>query len=192
MTALESLNERAAAFTRENYPSCTDRLVFGGGDPDHPRVMLIGEAPGGEEVKAGRPFVGKAGKNLDEFLAAAGLDRNKIWVSNAVKFRPALPGKNGRLRNRAPRESEIVAYRPFLMEEIGLVCPEMLVTLGNTPLFSVCGKGVTVGEYHGRFLDGPDGKKVFCLYHPASVIYRPELKQVYMEDLSVLHSWLHK
>ena len=191
MTALDELNQRTEEFTRKTYPGCEERLVFGAGNPDRPRVMLIGEAPGGEEVAAGRPFVGKAGKNLDRFLTLAELDRNEIWVSNAVKFRPVLPGRNGGLRNRAPKESEIMAYRPFLLEEIRLVCPEMLVTLGNTPLLSVCGKGVGVGEKHGQLLDGPEGLKVFCLYHPASVIYRPDLREICENDMLALRSRLH-
>ena len=187
---LEKLNEEIALFTRENFPGDADKLVFGCGNFSSPRVMLIGEAPGGDEVKQGKPFVGKAGKNLDQFLQDAGLIREALYVSNAVKFRPTEAGKNGGVRNRAPKKSEIDAFRPFLMREILLIKPRMLVTLGNTPLCSVMGEGFSVGQEHGRLLSGPEGIPLFCLYHPASVIYRPELKEIYRQDMLKLRQLL--
>ncbi len=187
---LEMLNEEITLFTKEHFPDDADKLVFGCGNACSPRVMLIGEAPGGEEVKQGKPFVGKAGKNLDQFLQDAGLSREALYVSNAVKFRPTEAGKNGGMRNRAPKKSETDAFRPFLMREISLVTPRMLVTLGNTPLCSVMGEGFSVGQVHGCLLSGPEGIPLFCLYHPASVIYRPELKEVYRQDMQKLRQHL--
>lgn len=186
----EKLNEEIALFTRQQFPDDADKLVFGCGDSCSPRVMLIGEAPGGDEVKQGKPFVGKAGKNLDQFLQDAGLIREDLYVSNAVKFRPTSAGKNGGLRNRAPKKSEINAFRPFLMREILLIKPQMLITLGNTPLSAVMGEGFSVGREHGCLLSGPEGIPLFCLYHPASVIYRPELTEIYRQDMLKLRKLL--
>ena len=89
-------------------------IVFGEG-AEAPLLMMIGEAPGGDEEKQGRPFVGKAGKNLDHFLALVGLVRGNIYITNVVKFRPTKTGATGRLSNRPPTREEIALFRPWLM-----------------------------------------------------------------------------
>lgn len=182
MTIAE-LNEEIRLAVRAYDPESESRLVFGDGKNDEPVLMLLGEAPGENEVKQGRPFVGKAGQNLSEFLALAGLTRGEIWVSNAVKYRTVQPGKNGGWKNRTPSEQEIVMMAEYLEKEIRIVQPRVIVTLGNTPLRAVMGKGVTVGETHGRMLTRADGQQVFSLYHPAAIIYRRELKSVYEQDI---------
>lgn len=161
-------------------------LVPGDGNREKPRLMLIGEAPGGEEVAQRKPFVGKAGKNLDEFLALAGLHRPDIYVSNVVKIRPSELGPTGRTRNRAPNKQELAFFTPWLLREIDLVQPELLVTLGNTPLQALVTPQSLVGSCHGTWLDSRTGQKLFCLYHPASIIYRRELKAVYEADIQTL------
>ncbi|MBR0320538.1 MAG: uracil-DNA glycosylase, partial [Clostridia bacterium] len=160
------------------------------GNSDHPPVMLIGEAPGEQESLQGRPFVGKAGKNLDEFLALAGLDRSAIYVSNVVKIRPTEKGPTGRTRNRAPNQEELALFTPFLMRESALVQPGIIVTLGNVPLQAYLGKHQTVGQCHGKVHLTQDGMRVFSLYHPASMIYRPQLRETYAEDIMILKSLL--
>lgn len=182
MTIAE-LNEEIRLAVRAYDPESESRLVFGDGKNDEPVLMLLGEAPGENEVKQGRPFVGKAGQNLSEFLTLAGLTRGEIWVSNAVKYRTVQPGKNGGWKNRTPSEQEIVMMAEYLEKEIRIVQPRVIVTLGNTPLRAVMGKGVTVGETHGRMLTRADGQQVFSLYHPAAIIYRRELKSVYEQDI---------
>ncbi len=182
MTIAE-LNEEIRLAVRAYDPESESRLVFGDGKNDEPVLMLLGEAPGENEVKQGRPFVGKAGQNLSEFLDLAGLTRGEIWVSNAVKYRTVQPGKNGGWKNRTPSEQEIVMMAEYLEKEIRIVQPRVIVTLGNTPLRAVMGKGVTVGETHGRMLTRADGQQVFSLYHPAAIIYRRELKSVYEQDI---------
>ncbi len=182
MTIAE-LNEEIRLAVRAYDPESESRLVFGDGKNDEPVLMLLGEAPGENEVKQGRPFVGKAGQNLSEFLVLAGLTRGEIWVSNAVKYRTVQPGKNGGWKNRTPSEQEIVMMAEYLEKEIRIVQPRVIVTLGNTPLRAVMGKGVTVGETHGRMLTRADGQQVFSLYHPAAIIYRRELKSVYEQDI---------
>jgi len=146
------------------------------------RVMLIGEAPGAQEAQQGRPFVGKAGKNLDEFLAGAGLDRRELFVSNTVKFRPSKISAAGRTVNRPPTQEEVEIFLPWLKKEIALVGPEYVVTLGNVPLKALLGKSATVGQAHGQLFE-IEGVKLYAMYHPASVIYNPALKETYRSDL---------
>lgn len=155
------------------------------------RLMLIGEAPGEQETLQGRPFVGKAGKNLDEFLEMVGIDRTELYVSNAVKFRPTRISDAGRTVNRPPTQEEIRLFLPWLKREIEMVKPECVVTLGNVPLKALCDRRVTIGDVHGRFIDC-DGLRVYPMYHPASMIYNPSLREVYRADVERLAQWLRE
>ena len=149
------------------------------------KVMLIGEAPGQQETLLRRPFVGKAGKNLDEFLLLAGIDRSALYVSNTVKFRPTKISAAGRVVNRPPTKEEIALFLPWLKQEIALVGPQVIVTLGNVPLKALLGAKAVIGEMHGRFHQA-DGMRIYPMYHPASVIYNPSLKEVYADDVRCL------
>ena len=120
-----------------NSPYSDKVIVFGEGK-QNPRIMMIGEAPGGDEEKQKRPFVGKAGKNLSEFLKVVGLEREEIYISNVVKLRPIkLSPKTGNPVNRPPSKDEIAFFLPYLQEEIKIADPEWIVTLGNVPLQAV-------------------------------------------------------
>ena len=128
-------------------------IVFGEG-AENPALMMIGEAPGGDEEKQGRPFVGKAGKNLSAFLEVVGLKREEIYISNVVKLRPTKESpKTGKSVNRPPSSDEIAFFLPFLLEEIQVIAPKVVVTLGNVPLKAVTGEKkavitLTEGKYH--------------------------------------------
>ena len=182
----EDLKQALRAFIAGVMPGRENALVFGEG-PERPRLMLIGEAPGEQETLQGRPFVGKAGQNLDHFLELAGLRREDIYISNAVKLRPTKTGKTGRLSNRPPTKDEIALFRPWLMREIGEVAPCMIATLGNVPLRAVTGRALSIGDVHGRVIDaGETGLPLFALYHPASLIYNRSLTDVYEQDVRAL------
>ena len=182
----EDLRQALRAFIAGVMPGRENALVFGEG-PKHAKLMLIGEAPGEQETLQGRPFVGKAGQNLDHFLALAGLSREEIYISNAVKLRPTKTGKTGRLSNRPPTKDEIALFRPWLMREIEEVAPGMIATLGNVPLRAVTGRSLSIGEVHGQVLDaGETGLPLFALYHPASLIYNRSLTDVYEQDVRAL------
>ena len=144
--------------------------------------MMIGEAPGEQESLQGRPFVGKAGRNLDAFLEEAGLDRGALYVTNTVKYRPTKRSAAGRVVNRPPTQEEIRLFLPWLLREIELVGPKYVLTLGNVPLKALKGRTGVIGELHGRFIDW-NGRVLYPMYHPASVIYNPSLKEVYREDV---------
>ena len=165
-------------------------LVFGEGQPGA-AVMLIGEAPGEQETLQGRPFVGKAGRNLDEFLELAGLDRAALYVTNTVKFRPTRLSGAGRVINRPPTQEEIRLFLPWLKREIEWVNPRAIVTLGNVPLRALLGRSAVIGELHGCFQEW-EGRRLYPMYHPASVIYNPGLKPVYRADVERLGLWLRQ
>lgn len=169
--------------------------VFGEGDTNSPLIMLIGEAPGREEAASGRPFVGKAGKQLDKMLLTAGIDRSSVFVTNAVKYRP-ITVRERSVSNRTPSASEVKAGLDTLRREILFVRPKVIATLGNIPLGAVLmlGEGgkLTVGEAHGMprmvLIDGVPFRH-FPLYHPAAAIYCRELKPVLERDLVALGSF---
>lgn len=162
------------------------RVVFGNGNMGA-KIMLIGEAPGGEEEKQGKPFVGKAGQNLNEFLDILGLERDSLYISNVVKLRPyKFSTKTNKPVNRPPNKEELNFFVPYLHREIEIVKPELVVTLGNFALKNVAlDNSITIGECHGQLMD-INGIRLFPLYHPASIIYNRSLKEVYLSDLHKL------
>lgn len=186
MTTLNMLYAEMEAFFRPLWPGEDKPLVLGEGNDKNPPLMLIGEAPGETEVIKRRPFVGKAGKNLDEFLSLMEMKREDIFISNVVKIRPTEAGPTGRLRNRAPSKEELALFTPWLLKEISLVKPKALVTLGNVPLKALTHPKITIGDCHGTFMDSRAGLPLFALYHPASIIYRRALMPVYEEDVLTL------
>ncbi len=182
--------EYAAQLVMQTHEKTGDHAhpVFGEGAIGA-RLMLIGEAPGGEEAKCGKPFVGMAGKQLDSMLQQAGIVREEVFVTNAVKYRPTNV-KPKSISNRTPTGKEVEAGSSLLLREIELVSPCIIATLGNTPLNAVLklsGKAaMTVGEAHGKALKvGINGNEytLFALYHPASVIYNRSLKPVLEQDI---------
>ncbi len=170
-------------------------IVLGEGNVDS-EVMLVGEAPGKDEVRLSRPFVGMAGKNLDEFLEISGIDRASLFITNAIKYRLSkINPKSGNVVNRPASKADIVENAGFLHREIRIINPKYIVTLGNVPLKSVTGDfSASIGSMHGE-------KKsvkimgaeyiLFPLYHPASIIYNRELKDTYIEDLRKLREVMH-
>ena len=187
---MERFQKELIGFIQGLYEGERKVLVFGEG-PIGARVMMIGEAPGEQESLQGRPFVGKAGKNLDAFLQAAGMDRGELYVTNTVKFRPTKRSPAGRVVNRPPTQEEVRLFLPFLLREIELVSPRYVITLGNVPLKALLGRQAAVGEIHGRFVDW-NGRALYPMYHPASVIYNPALKEVYADDVARFAETLQK
>lgn len=181
---LEKLKDEIRAMVKEVYPDREWVLVFGEG-PAQARLMLVGEAPGEQEAMLGRPFVGKAGKLLDAFIAGTGLTRGKMYVTNTVKFRPSRISKAGRVVNRTPTQEEIAAFLPFLKKEIAQVNPACVVTLGNVPLRALLGEKETIGQAHGQ-LRRQEDRLYFPMYHPASMIYNPGLKAIFAQDMEKL------
>ena len=194
---MQSFNNKMLRFFQDLWPAEEKPIVLGEGNADHPPVMLIGEAPGEQESLQGRPFVGKAGKNLDGFLRVLELNREDIYISNVVKIRPTKVSDKGRVSNRPPNKEELALFTPYLMEEILLVQPKMIVTLGNFALKALCGPKAIIGDMHGTEArvtvkhEKQEGEfTIFPLYHPASIIYNRSLQEVYDGDLQALKAVL--
>lgn len=164
-------------------------FIFGEGDI-HSKIMLVGEAPGENEIKQRKAFVGQAGKNLDEFLNILELDRNEIYITNSVKIRTyKISQKTGKKINRTPTKEEVSKFSEIIMGEIKYVKPRIIVTLGNTPLSQLTQSNAKIGSCHGQLIKvdiEEDEYKLFPLYHPASIIYNRNLKDVYLQDLNNL------
>ena len=194
---MQSFNQKMSRFFQTLWPAENKPLVFGEGKTDRPSVMLIGEAPGEQESLQGRPFVGKAGKNLDGFLSVLEMNREDIYISNVVKIRPTKVSDKGRTSNRPPNKEELALFTPYLMEEILRVQPGMIVTLGNVALKALCGPKAVIGDMHGQVTEvtvqhekQEAAFRLFPLYHPASIIYNRSLQDVYARDLQVLKTVL--
>ena len=187
---LDRMRAELERLIAELYEGERKILVHGEGAPEA-RVMLVGEAPGEQETLQGRPFVGKAGKNLNEFLELAGLRREELYVTNAVKFRPTKLSAAGRIVNRTPTREEVQLFLPWLRREIELVRPGVIVTLGNVPLRALTGPKTVIGDAHGTFRE-VEGLRLYPMYHPASLIYNPSLREVYAQDVRRLADCLRK
>ena len=159
-----------------------NRLVFGVGDP-RARLLFIGEAPGRNEDLDGEPFVGAAGKLLDELLASIGLDRSQVFIANVLKCRP--PG------NRNPQPAEIETCTPFLAEQVRLIDPVVIATLGNFATKYILGTEIGITQLREK-LYHVDGRQVVPIYHPAAALYSPDKKQYLFEDFARLRSVLDR
>ena len=160
--------------TRCDLATSRQRVVVGSG-PRHPKLVVVGEAPGRQEDEGGEPFVGRSGQLLFRLLAEVGLAREDCFVTNVVKCRP--PG------NRAPRRAEIQACRLWLDEQLAQVRPRVLLALGLTAATSVFGGVSTIGEAHGVVRSTGEGLGL-ATYHPAAALRGgPRVVQVMREDL---------
>ena len=161
---------------REDARRCQDcplwanatQTVFGAGDP-HARVMLVGEQPGDEEDKKGLPFVGPAGRLLDRALEAAGVDREHLYVTNAVKhFKWQLRGK--RRLHKTPAQREVDACHQWLEKEIEKIQPHVIVALGSTAAKAIISRDFKVSVQRGQFVDSPLAPYVFATFHPSALL----------------------
>lgn len=194
MDELRAIYEDVLAAAAASFGESKEDMVYGEGDAAAD-ILLVGEAPGAEETRLSRPFVGKAGKNLDEFLDILDLKREDIYITNVVKFRPYKISAKGTLSNRPPSRDEFACMLPHLIREIEAVAPRIVVTLGNVPLRAVLGqKGATIGSIHAEVVNAKARSHLFTLfplYHPASIIYNRALEPVYQEDLQKLKHYIN-
>lgn len=138
-------------------------LVFGEGNPDAD-LVIIGEAPGEDEDLQGRPFVGRAGQLLDRILESARIEREEIYITNILKYRP--PG------NRNPKPEEIIASEPLLLEQLKLIRPQIIGTLGNFPTQYFAGTKDGITKTRGKWFEW-HGVRVFPMFHPAYLLRNP-------------------
>lgn len=150
-------------------------LVMGDGDLDA-EIVFIGEAPGKNEDEQGLPFVGAAGKFLNEMLTAAGMERKDVYITNIVKYRPP--------ENRDPTPDEKAAFWPYLLKQLQVIQPKVIITLGRHSMEYFL-PGMKIGEIHGqpkRVKFGDDSLVVMPLFHPAAALYNGSLRQTLIDD----------
>ena len=174
MTTIETLRRQAEACTACPLHRHATQTVFGEGDP-RAAIVLVGEQPGDEEDRVGRPFVGPAGRLLDRALTRAGLDRSALYITNAVKhFKWTKDRAGGKRRiHERPSPDEVEACRPWLEQELWLIRPEVVVCLGVTAARSVLKRRVTISGSRGETLTSPEGYRTLVTIHPSAILRIP-------------------
>jgi uracil-DNA glycosylase len=173
------------------------QTVFGEGSA-HASVMFVGEQPGDQEDRVGRPFVGPAGRLLDEGLEAAGIDRDRIYVTNAVKhFKFVRQELIKRRLHKKPNAAEVRACNPWLREEVRLVRPRLIVALGSTAAQALLGSSFRVTQHRGEVVESDWAGPVLATVHPSSVLrapdeYRAEARREFFEDLAKVADYLRR
>ncbi len=179
-TTLEELRRAWAAFDGCALKATATQLVFADGNPAA-RIMLVGEAPGADEDRAGLPFAGRAGQLLDKMLAAIGLDRTLVYIANIIPWRP--PG------NRAPNPQESAACLPFIARQIELANPDFLVCLGGSSAQTLLETKEGIMRARGRWFDYAAGERTLpalAMLHPAYLLRQPVHKRLAWQDLREL------
>lgn len=165
-----------------NLAETAKQLVFGDGNPDAD-IVFIGEAPGKNEDLQGIPFVGAAGKFLDEMLAMIQLERKDIYITNIVKYRPP--------NNRDPLPDEKEAFLPFLQQQLDIIKPKLVVTLGRHSMEVLLPPGLRISQVHGepkRY----NGQVYLPLFHPAAALYNGGMRQTLIDDFMCIPALLKK
>lgn len=157
------------------------QLVFGDGNPEAD-IVLIGEAPGKNEDLQGLPFVGASGKFLNEMLEMIGLERKDIYITNIVKYRPP--------NNRDPLPDEKAAFLPYLVEQLKIIDPKVIVTLGRHSM-DVLLPGLKISQAHGKPLK-VKGHVYLPLFHPAAALYNGALRQTLIDDFAQIPEIIKK
>jgi DNA polymerase len=171
-TTIAALREDAADCTRCHLYKWATQTVFGEG-PSHARIVMVGEQPGDQEDLQGRPFVGPAGKLLDRAMEEAGIDREEVYVTNAVKHFKFEPRGKKRIHKK-PDRPEIEACKWWLDREIAVLRPELIVALGATAGQAIYGRAVKVLSERGKVSDDPRGFRLLLTVHPSMILRVPE------------------
>ena len=175
---LDAYAAEISGCTRCRLAEGRTQVVFGNGNPNAD-LMFVGEAPGFHEDKQGFPFVGQAGKLLDQLLEGIGLSRDMVFVANVLKCRP--PG------NRDPMPDEIESCEPHLFRQVELIEPKLVATLGNFATKLLSGKQLGITRVHGQEQEVTLGGRrvlLYPIYHPAAALYTPKMLAVLQEDFS--------
>ena len=184
---LPGLRDAAAGCQACDLYKTGTQTVFGEG-AQHASVMFVGEQPGDREDIEGKPFVGPAGRLLDEALEAAGIDRKRVYITNAVKHFKWKPQGKRRLHQK-PNAAEISACRPWLDAEIALIKPTILVLLGATAAQALLGRDFRVSLQRGQFIERPGLPLMMATVHPSSILRAPDDEsreiemQAFVQDL---------
>jgi uracil-DNA glycosylase len=180
IAALEALREEVECCSRCVLHESRTKAVFGDGDPGAD-LMFVGEAPGYHEDQQGKPFVGQAGKLLEQLLASIGLTREQVYIANVLKSRPP--------NNRDPRPEEIEACQPYLWRQVELIKPRVICTLGNFATKLLSGNPAGITRVHGQpqaVQIGEHRTYLYPIFHPAAALYTPSMLDTLKADIARL------
>jgi uracil-DNA glycosylase family 4 len=173
MMSFETLNREILNCDRCGLAQTRNHVIFGEGNPNAP-ILIIGEAPGRDEDMKGRPFVGRSGQLLDKILHACGFNRYQhVFITNIIKCRP--PG------TRVPSLEEIQICKPYLLQQINLIDPRILILLGATALKSMTGEDQKITKVRGTWINC-ENRLAMPVYHPSALLRNPALKRDTWED----------
>jgi len=172
----DALRDEAHACQRCGLCATRNTVVFGEG-ARRPRLVIVGEAPGADEDASGRPFVGNAGQLLTRMLIAIGLSREDVYICNVLKCRP--PG------NRPPAPAEVASCRPFLVEQLRLLAPELVLLLGKHAAHAVLGTDRSISSLRGRLMPSPEGYPTLPTFHPSYLLRNPAARRDVWLDLQL-------
>lgn len=159
-----------------NLAQTAKQLVMGEGNPGA-EIVFIGEAPGAKEDESGMPFIGASGKLLNEMLASINLEREDVFITNIVKYRPP--------KNRDPSVDEKKAFMPYLLAQLEVIKPKIVAPLGRHSM-NVFLPDAVISEAHGKLFESEHGYKLMPLYHPAAAIYNRKLRETVFTDFAAI------
>jgi uracil-DNA glycosylase family 4 len=177
---LKKLKEAIQSIKNCELKNSANNVVFSDGSPNA-KIMIIGEGPGASEDIEGKPFVGRAGKLLDKMLEAIKLDREKVYITNVVNYRPP--------ENRKPTEDEIDRYFPYLKNHIEIINPKIILLLGSTALNAIIGNELVISKARGKWQQKEIGAAkpwIISSFHPAFLMRQPEQKKLSWIDLKMI------
>ena len=179
-SSLQNLKNSLENITNCDLKKGAKNIVFSDGNPNS-KIMLIGEAPGGNEDIEGIPFVGRAGVLLDKMLLSINLDRKKVYISNIINYRPP--------ENRRPTDEEVKRYIPFITKHIEIINPKILVLLGSTAMNALIGNDIVISKARGKWIEKKFGNcktSVIITFHPAFLMRQPAQKKMAWIDLKMI------
>ena len=177
---LQKLKQNITNITNCELKKNSTNIVFSDGNPNS-KIMIIGEGPGANEDLEGVPFIGKTGELLDKMLLSINLDRDNVYITNVVNYRPP--------ENRNPTEEEVARYLPYLTKHIEIIDPKILILLGSSALNAVIGVEQKISEIRGKWINKKIGRcntSVIVSFHPAFLMRKPDQKAMSWIDLKII------
>ena len=181
LSKLEDLKRKIETIQDCDLKKNASKIVFGDGNIHSP-IMIVGEGPGQKEDELGKPFVGDAGALLNKMLKAIKIEREKIYITNVVNYRPP--------NNRKPEKSEINRYSEYLKEHISIIDPQILILMGSTAMESLFGGNKRISKERGQWKEIIIKQKTYksiITFHPAYLLRQPDQKKFSWEDLKIIH-----
>jgi uracil-DNA glycosylase family 4 len=177
---LQELKDSITMIKNCELKKSSTNIVFSDGNPNS-KIMIIGEGPGANEDLEGVPFIGRTGELLDKMLLSINLDRDNVYISNVVNYRPP--------ENRNPTGEEIARYLPYLIKHVEIINPQILILLGSTALIAIIGNDKVISDVRGKWIEKKVGRcntSIIASFHPAFLMRQPDQKKLSWIDLKMI------